>query len=179
MRKMSILLAAATAVIATPASAQALWGDFQYGMSAAAVRAADARVAVNPQAAQERLRDGSACELVIATVEIDKQPFRSCFYFRDDKLVQVSLGSATANPEQYRGIVLSLRARHGPDFAETQSGRIQEARWTRADNSSVWLMYIGIGQPTMRIVYEQATAKPRYRVTQPRTVALSSLSPSR
>lgn len=150
------LMTAAVALAAAPAAAQPLWRNFQSGMTAEQVRAADPRVAANPLAAKERLKDGAACELVIEAVEIDGRPFRSCFYFRAGKLAQISLGDRGATPQMFRGIKTRLANENGPSFAEQQSGRIQEARWTRGDNSRVSLMYIEIGQPIMRIVYEPA-----------------------
>lgn len=43
---------------------------------------------------------------------------------------------------------------HGPGFAQAQNGRIHEARRQCRNNTSVQVMFVEIGKPFMRIVYE-------------------------
>ena len=134
-----------------------LWGEAASGMTLVEIRA------IYPHAESrtptDRLADGAACELVIPHLEIAAHDFSVEFYFKDDKLGQVTIASnGGADVGTFRSIAVALRAKYGPELSyEEDDFGFSTADWIAQNGVNVGVVcYPGIG--LLNIVFQTRLA---------------------
>lgn len=136
MRRWGIIRVSMCLLLCWHASAQTLWQDTAYGMSVEEVRAVvpGAVSPTNPNS----LQDGAEELLRLESFELVGEAFKGEFFFKDDKLVQVSFYlpegySANAGRRIFDSLTSALRAKYGQELSreveENPGGRKAEATW--------------------------------------------------
>lgn len=128
----------------TAASAQELWRGTRLGMTVAEAKqqlpdAADFEP--TPGTTLDRGQNAGAQKRLVASLELAGERFDASLYFKDGKLVQVSLSARAENdnsrlyPFAYQEILATLRAKYGREVRNTNSssrtfGDSAEMAWT-------------------------------------------------
>ncbi|HEV7693148.1 MAG TPA: hypothetical protein VGO52_20105 [Hyphomonadaceae bacterium] len=161
MKILSILLFAT--LLCAEASAQALWQNVSVGMTSAEVSAA--QPSAKPATKPDSLASGATCDLQIASTPIDAADYRVCFFFKNEKLTQVTLGAlGTPSKGQFDGIVTLLRAKYGPELSQGPDSLGYRAEWKVSDAVNVSVIYIDKVGRLMNIVYQTRLADERNKL---------------
>lgn len=146
MKAIQALVAIAIAFLSLNVFADALWMNTASGMSIEEVKRLQPD-AVDRAASPERsLRTGAAERLVIEKFLIFDQPFQVQFYFKDDKLEQVTLSFKGADlrderpsVDLYDRVTEALRSKYGPELAKERRrdslGTSASATWMSGKTS--------------------------------------------
>ena len=106
--------------------------------------------AAEPRENPEAAPDGAACSLRIASLNIGDAPFFVCFFFKDEKLVQVALGS-NDKPKMSTAFatILELNRRFGRKGAGGATGDGLIGQWSLDGGvSATMVWYDGLsGKP--------------------------------
>lgn len=153
-------------MVALPAAAWAapLWQGSESGMSRAEVAAAfpEAR----SPAKVDTIYSGARCELEIPTYKISERDFRVCFYFKADRLEQVTLGGINPSEPQFDTFVELLRSKYGPELGSGQPACKRgllttcKANWSLSSGSNIAVIYMTVGgkDPVLNINYQTRVA---------------------
>lgn len=148
LRSLFVLTLLAPAV---GAAAQPLWNGTEYGMSLQQVKA------VVPQASApvkpSRLYDGSQELLRLEDVELAGNKFAARFYFKDGRLVQVTLSLQEERKFDrvlpvFDALTEAYRAKYGPETTfEVQRAKLDRAyaEWNK-DGTSINILSMGVGE---------------------------------
>jgi hypothetical protein len=159
------LIAVVLFTACTLASAQSLWGGADYGMSVSQVRSA-VKGAVTPDK-PGHLGDGAEELLKVANVEIVNQRFDAHFYFKGQKLSQVTLSLI---PErEFHGLMLvfdsltdALRSKYGQEISRNISrGTLNraDATWMSGrTNINVFVLSVSDTSGVLNINYQVRVA---------------------
>lgn len=151
---------------ATPATAQELWNKAEYGMTVKQVM--HAVPGSKPVKDGGTLKDGAVELLRLTGIEISQQQFDAEFFFKNDRLVQVTL--SCTNPKKFilmtsvfDSILTTLRSKYGTELnSSSQQGiaNIQDATFV-SGGKNITLVIIGIGDNPviLSIVYQVRIAK--------------------
>jgi hypothetical protein len=147
-------------LVASPAVGQTLWQNVDSGMTAAQVRQAQPTAAT--PAKVEKLASGATCNLAIDQLSIDGAPYNVCFYFLDERLVQIMM-SASGSPSrgQYMGIVSLLRAKYGAELSSEKTVLGHETDWLLPSNVNISVVYFSEVGPLLNVVYQTRMADER------------------
>lgn len=155
------LFAAIAAV--SPASSPILWQNVSVGMSVVQVRGAQPE-AVEPSD-HPTLKGGAACLLNLPKFEIAADDYRVCFFFRDGKLIQVSLNALGEPTEaQFRNIVTALRAKYGPELTLAPSSIGYDADWATKNGVNVSVLFLNKFGNLLNINYQVRLAEDTKRL---------------
>ncbi len=125
----------------TALNAQTLWQNTTAGMTVQQVRAAqpEATTVAHP----DQLYNGATCELKLKNYSVAANTYDVCFYFKDLRLIQVTLGFlGEPTRANYDDLVLLLTAKYGPPLHETPDSIGRSAYWILPGGANVALTYI-------------------------------------
>lgn len=162
MKLLRVIVAALAISVQLPSSAQTLWKDSVYGMTEVEV------MKVNPSAVKTKkgssLPNGAVQTLEVQNIEIVKRKFTAGFYFKDQKLNQITLslnkGSNTLDASsKWDELYLALSAKYGKELSKkSQDGILKQklAEWT-AGKTNIQLLFLAVGEkdPILQIAYHQ------------------------
>lgn len=163
----AILLALFLAVSNAAALGQTLWRETAAGMSLAEVRRLVPEAA--PPDGKPSSLAGGAVELLRApSVELVNQQFAASFYFRSDKLTQVTL--SLLNPKTFDSALLTfeslteaLRAKYGPELSRKLSRESMskaEATWMSGrTNIDLFVLSVAPGHLVFNLNYQVRLAR--------------------
>lgn len=135
------------------ASAQVLWQNLSVGMSPSQVAAAQPE-AVRPSK-PDTLHGGASCDLSIRSIEVGSENYNVCFFFKNQRLVQVTLNALeTAYESQFRGVVTLLRAKYGQELSLTRGIVGFEADWKLPNGVNVSVVFINKYGNLLNINYQ-------------------------
>lgn len=161
--KLTLALSLVLGAAASPASSQELWQNVRVGMSAEEVSRAqpDAR----PPAKPDTLKGGAVCALQLAAIAIDGHDYRACFFFLDQRLVQVML-SALGEPSepQFRSIVTLLRSKYGPELSLERTALGYGADWMTPNGVNVSVTFMNRYGNLLNINYQVRMASEREKL---------------
>jgi hypothetical protein len=113
------------------AAAQALWGGTEYGMSVSQVQAQ--HPTASRPAELSTLYGGIKGLLTLPEIEIANAKFTPIFYFKDEKLVQVTLtnkqNSVQSVIADFRSVSTALRAKYGEEISKEMTKGQASANW--------------------------------------------------
>ena len=162
-----LLLVLTLLPLATAAHAEepGLWHGTRYGMSPAQVKAAVPHLSV--PAKPSRLADGAVELLRLDDVEIAQNRFAAAFYFKGNKLTQVTLTVSKRNFDEamivFDDLTGALRSKYGKELTRT----IERDKLNRADaiwmngrtNIDVIAMSVGEHEAVLNINYQVRVAQ--------------------
>lgn len=127
--------------IAPQAAGPALWQDVAYGMTLEEVRGT--RVDAIASTDTRRLHDGALSLLQIPSLELAGHAYSVHFYFKDDRLTQVTIATnGSPSIADFQGIVNALRLRYGREVAFKNSpDSFSTGEWLSADGTNVVLVF--------------------------------------
>jgi len=149
------------------AQAQALWQNTAVGMTPAEVQKRYP-AAVPPVSHPGRLVTGATEKLRLEGVEVGFRRFHAEFYFKNDRLAQVTLG--LDDPPGFSGAEIifttlldQLRTKYGPEFSlHRDRGGLatNEATWHHGE-TSINLMCLGVGSSpaVLNVIYRSMAAE--------------------
>jgi hypothetical protein len=115
--------------VATPGQAQTLWQNARVGMSIDELLAAEPRAEKAAVEDADPLSDGATCDAAIPTLVFANHDFRTCFYFQDAKLLQVTFKTKGGVTKRvYREVVKAVAAQLGKP-RETEEGFLLATDW--------------------------------------------------
>lgn len=160
----SFFLVAASCLI--PASAQALWGGAEYGMSVKEARSSVS--GSSPVDNGRKLGDGTVEMLRVSDIEILGAKFRASLFFDEEmKLnkVIVILDERLTPPQAeslYDRLITVLRAKYGREIDDTKGGvlNFKALTWLSGKTDiSAWYRSIGDAPPSVDITYQVRLSK--------------------
>lgn len=146
------------------ALAQSLWGTTEYGMSVSQVQSLypDAKAPV----AMSTLYGGVKGLLTIPGIEIVNNQFTAIFYFKDEKLVQVTLkreyASFSSAIPDFKDLTTALRAKYGQEVSSGVERSLSQAtaNWLSGKtNITLFAHAMGGSDATLSINYQVRIAK--------------------
>lgn len=145
MRSLTIaIFSLVVALSGQPAAAQTLWQNVHFGMSIGDVRAA--QPTANTQAVPSKMGNGATCELKISSTDVGTDTYNVCFFFKDEKLLQVTL-SANDDPSQrqYETVIALLKSKYGNELSQRRMALGYEADWLLPSGTSINVMFLDFG----------------------------------
>jgi len=156
-----IFLITVLALFSQVAFGQSLWKDSTYGMTPGQVQS-EFPEAIKPDTLST-LYGGAVELLTVKNVEIISKLFDSSFFFKDDKLTQVTVhlqkgNSVAAAKLAYGELREALRAKYGPEInSDSSSGFMSRASTTwMSGKTNITLFYNKTGDldPILNVVYQ-------------------------
>jgi hypothetical protein len=144
------------------ASADGLWQSTTYGMSVDDVLKAVPGAARRSLREGERLADGAEDLVEAPLVIIDNHQFLPQFYFKEEKLEQVTLSlrnqvSAYEANLVFQELVDTLRVKYGHEISSGPNGIGADARF-QFGKTNIVVALITIGAPLLNVVYQERVA---------------------
>lgn len=131
-------------VVSTSAFSQIIWQKAAKGMSVNQVKVVFPSANNMIPSKGESLGDGAVPLLQITNYEISGTYFTAYFYFKESKLIQVTL---KANPEQNQEVAFTkmlqaFRMKYGEEFNEDGYGLGVQKSWITKDKTKITLSYL-------------------------------------
>lgn len=148
------------------AFAQILWSGTLTGMSV------DQVLKIHPDATEKidkpgRLDNGAVEKLQVKRVEIEGLDFTVSFYFKDDKLTQVTTASKDVPTDsavyKYRALSVALKSKYGEEIAKKfdagKLGTTASSTWSSGRSTiNLSLFAFGAGPASIYIIYNSTLA---------------------
>jgi len=161
MRIAKFLLGTILFVVGLPTNAQSLWQESEFGMTPAQVQ--ERFPNAHPTSSPGTLHGGAIELLRISDIEIVGNKFKSSFFFKDNRLIQVTLSLADRETAHGAKLVFdslseTLRAKYGAELSKDASGGIMttlSSTWI-SGRTNITLYYNVIGQsdPILNLIYQ-------------------------
>lgn len=167
-RTMVGFLVALCGLVSTSAWAQSLWQGTEYGMTVAQVQAVVPGVTIPEKGST---LTGGAVELLrLSNIEVVRKPFDAKFFFKDERLVQVSLTLNEKLPfdsariRAYDSLLEALRAKYGPELTSKNDKigmlKSMDASWMSGrTNINLMLMGVADSPAILNVNYQVRVAK--------------------
>lgn len=147
------------------ALAQSLWGTTEYGMSVSQVQSLYPNATA--PAEMSTLYGGVKGLLTIPGIEIVNNQFTAIFYFKDEKLVQVTLkrdnyASLSSALPDFKEVTTALRAKYGQEVSSGVERSLSQAtaNWLSGKtNITLFAHAMGGSNATLSINYQVRIAK--------------------
>lgn len=143
------------------AGAQSLWQQSEFGMTPAQVQKNFPNA--QPPSSPSRLQGGATELLRISDTEIVGHHFKSSFYFKDSKLVQVTLSltdneSANGAKLVFDSLSDALKAKYGAEMSKNSTGGIMttiSSTWLSGKtNITLYYNVVGKTDPILNLIYQ-------------------------
>ncbi|HTO07064.1 MAG TPA: hypothetical protein VMR86_08385 [Myxococcota bacterium] len=165
-RLAALVLSLATLASAQVARAQSLWGPTQYGMSVAQVR--ESVPGVLKSASPSKLGDGALGLLEKPGIALVGHTFTALFYFKGERLSQVTLTLAESSDFSsallvFESLTDALRAKYGSEVSRKLNRgflSVADSTWVSGrTNLTLYLMAVGNSPATLNLNYQVRLAQ--------------------
>lgn len=129
--------------VSTSAFSQVIWQKAQKGMTAEQVEKVFPKAETVIPTSGTTLGDGAERLLALNDYEINSFKFDAFFYFKDKKLIQVTLSSKEEYPEiVYKKMVESFRLKYGEERSTNNMSIGQEKTWITSDKTEITVSFM-------------------------------------
>lgn len=132
-------------IVSSSAFCQIIWQKAEKGMSVAQVKKNFPKAQSVQPTDGTTLGDGALRLLELSDYDINNFKFDAFFYFKDAKLIQVTLKAKDSEnqPLVYKKMVEAFRMKYGEEKSTNNMSIGQEKRWITKDKTEITVSFLG------------------------------------
>lgn len=141
--KKIILIGLLCFTVSGTAFSQVIWQKALKGMSSEQVKKVFPKAEKVEPTSGTTLGDGAERLLQVSDYEINGFKFDAYFYFKDKKLIQVTLNSKEEYPEiVYKKMIEAFRLKYGAELSTNNMRIGQEKKWITPDKTEITVSFM-------------------------------------